>query len=143
MPARPRNVEKLWKNRAKPTSLPSSHTNRTSAFRFAKIHSRSSSSVATTWSVIFSYSARPRIKLRMTAQSFSVANLNVTLLFPSQSALILPGMAAFRILSYRIPEVKANKTKMFHGTMGPTLSAGSDQSSDTITTFVLRSTICL
>lgn len=63
--------------------------------------------------------------------------------FSSQSALILPGMAAFRILSYRIPEVKANKTKMFHGTMGPTLSAGSDQSSDTITTFVLRSTICL
>ena len=69
-------VEKVVKKRANPTSSPlSSRANMTSAFFFSKSSSRIISSVATTRSLIFSYSASSFIKKRILPASDSVANL--------------------------------------------------------------------
>ena len=52
-----RHARGRWKNRAKPTGLPSCSASRTSALPLSKIHSSSSSGVATTCSLMRSYAA--------------------------------------------------------------------------------------
>ena len=83
MPPRPRKVEKFPKNSAKPTSFPSSTAKSTSAARFSKSQSCSSSSVATTSSDMCSYSASSRMNSSITGSSPGTARLISTFSMPA------------------------------------------------------------
>src|SRR5438445_12883464 len=81
MPGRPRKVEKLWKNSAKPTAWPSSSASRTSAYcRSPNSAVASRSSVITTSCSSFSKRASPRISSAMTGTSVRVAGRMLTVM---------------------------------------------------------------
>ena len=69
------NVEKFWKNKAKPISFPSRTRKRTSQAFLSKIHSSRLFSSAFTSEVSFSYSAIFRMKKKIFETSFLSALL--------------------------------------------------------------------